>query len=61
MNAVVTRNDDFTSEFSQEISDFPDSGLFANATNSDAVKLVGVPDIDDWLITVAGADGSYVY
>ena len=58
---VVTRNDEFTSEFSQEISDFPDSGLPANATYSDAVKLVGVPDIDDWLITVAGADGSYVY
>jgi Ca2+-binding RTX toxin-like protein len=58
---VVTRNDEFTSEFSQEISDFPASGLPANGTYSDAVKLLGVPDIDDWLITVAGADGSYVY
>ena len=41
---VVTRNDEFTSEFSQEISDFPASGLPANGTYSDAVKLLGVPD-----------------
>ena len=55
---VVTRNNEFTEEFSQEISDYASS--LANATYSDVVKLVGSSGIDAWLITVAGDDGNYV-
>ena len=55
---VVTRNGEFTDEFSQEISDYASS--LANATYSDVVKLVGSSGIDAWLITVAGDDGNYV-
>jgi hypothetical protein len=56
---VITRDDEFTSEFSQEISDY--SATLADMTYSDAIKLVGISGIDDWLIKVAGDDGSYVY
>jgi len=55
---VVTRNGEFTSEFSQEIADYAAS--FENATYSDIVKIVGSSGIDGWLITVAGDDGNYV-
>ena len=56
---VITRDDEFTNEFSQEISDY--SATLADMTYSDAIKIVGVSGIDDWLIKVAGDDGSYVY
>ena len=56
---VITRDDEFTSEFSQEIFDY--SATLADMTYSDAIKIVGVSGIDDWLIKVAGDDGSYVY
>ena len=55
---VVTRNGEFTDEFSQEISDY--SALLANATYSDVVKLVGSSNINAWLITVAGDDSNYI-
>ncbi|MDC1501693.1 hypothetical protein N8559_01440 [Gammaproteobacteria bacterium] len=55
---VITRNGEFTEEFSNEISDYAAS--FANATYSDVVKIVGSSGIDAWLITVAGDDGNYV-
>jgi serralysin len=55
---VITRNGEFTDEFSQEISDY--SALLANATYSDVVKIVGSSSIDAWLITVAGDDGNYI-
>jgi hypothetical protein len=55
---VITRNGEFTDEFSQEISDY--SALLANATYSDVVKLVGSSNINAWLITVAGDDSNYI-
>ena len=55
---VITRNGEFTDEFSQEISDYAAS--LANATYSDVVKIVGSSSIDAWLITVAGDDGNYI-
>ena len=55
---VVTRNGEFTDEFSQEISDYASS--FANATYSDVVKIVGSSGIDGWLVKVAGDDGNYI-
>jgi hypothetical protein len=55
---VVTRNGEFTDEFSQEISDYASS--FTNATYSDVVKIVGSSGIDGWLIKVAGDDGNYI-
>ena len=55
---VITRDDEFTSEFSQEISDY--SATLADMTYSDAIKILGVSGIDGWLITVAGDDGNYV-
>ena len=55
---VVTRNGEFTDEFSREISDYAPS--FANATYSNVVKLVGSSSIDAALIMVAGADGNYI-
>lgn len=55
---VVTRNDEFTDGFSQEIADYAVS--FENATYSDVVKIVGSSGIDGWLIKVAGDDGNYI-
>ncbi|MDC3196495.1 S8 family serine peptidase [Gammaproteobacteria bacterium] len=55
---VITRNGEFTEEFSQEISDYASS--LANTTYSDVVKIVGSSSIDAWLITVAGDDGNYI-
>jgi hypothetical protein len=55
---VVTRNGEFTDEFSQEIAGYAAS--FENATYSDVIKIVGSSGIDGWLITVAGDDGNYI-
>ncbi|MDA8618143.1 hypothetical protein N9M23_07740, partial [Gammaproteobacteria bacterium] len=55
---VVTRNGEFTDEFSREIADYAAS--FENATYSDVVKLVGSSNINAWLITVAGDDSNYI-
>jgi hypothetical protein len=55
---VITRDGDFSAEFRKEIADlFPAA---ANFSYLDAVKLVGVANIDDVLVNVAGADGNFV-
>lgn len=55
---TVVRDGNFTGEFSKEIADYLPS--VAGITYKDAVKLVGVQEIDNVLLSVAGADGSYV-
>jgi hypothetical protein len=55
---TVTRDDEFTAEFTKEINDYLKSE--ANIAYKVAVGLVGVANIDAILLTVAGADGSYV-
>ena len=55
---TVVRNGEFTAEFAQEIADsYPAA---AGITYNTVVSLVGAADLDNLLITVAGADGSYV-
>ena len=55
---TVVRNGEFTAEFSQEIADsYP---TVAGITCDTVVSSVGVADLDNLLIAVAGADGSYV-
>jgi hypothetical protein len=55
---TVLRDGEFTEEFAQEISEsFPS---VAGIDYDTAVFLVGAPNIEDVLIQVAGADGSYV-
>lgn len=55
---TVVRNGEFTAEFAQEIADsYPTA---AGITYNTVVSLVGAADLDNLLITVAGADGSYV-
>ena len=55
---TVTRDGDFTAEFSKEINDY--LGTELNITYSAAVKLVGVASIDAVILAVAGADENYV-
>lgn len=55
---TVTRNGDFTSEFSLEIDNY--LGFKSNYTYDAAVKLVGVTNIESVIIFVAGSDGDYV-
>jgi hypothetical protein len=55
---TVTRDDEFTAEFTKEINDYLKTE--ANIAYKVAVGLVGVANIDAVLLTVAGADGSYV-
>ena len=55
---TVVRNGEFTAEFAQEIADsYPTA---AGITYNTVVSLVGAADLDNLLIAVAGADGSYV-
>ena len=55
---TVTRNDEFTTEFAQEISDaYPSQSGISYGT---AVALIGQPNINSTLLAVAGADGNYV-
>ena len=54
---TVVRNGEFTAEFAQEIADsYPTA---AGITYNTVVSLVGAADLDNLLIAVAGADGSY--
>ena len=55
---TVLRNNEFTAEFAQEITDaYPSSsGISYNA----AVTLIGQSNLDATLLAVAGADGNYV-
>jgi hypothetical protein len=55
---VVTRNGEFTEEFSTEIADAYPS--VAGIKYETAVLLVGQSEIESVLIAVAGADGNYV-
>jgi len=55
---TVTRDGDFTAEFTREINDYLKTEL--NITYSVAVSLVGVASIDGVILSVAGADGNYV-
>ena len=55
---TVIRDGNFTDEFRKEITDqYPTLG---NISYTEAVALVGAANIDAVLISVAGADGSYV-
>ena len=55
---TVTRDGEFTSEFCTEIIDqYP---LKTNITYQDAVTLVGIANIDNVIVAVAGADGAFV-
>jgi len=55
---TVTRDDEFTAEFTKEINDYLKTE--ANIAYKVAVGLVGAASIDGIIMTVAGADGSYV-
>ena len=55
---TVTRDDEFTAEFTKEINDY--LNIEANIAYKIAVGLVGAANIDGIIMTVAGADRSYV-
>jgi Ca2+-binding RTX toxin-like protein len=55
---VVTRNSDFTTEFTKEINDYLKRE--ANIGYAEAITLVGVQNIDSTLLKIAGADGDFV-
>ncbi len=55
---TVTRDGEFTAEFTKEINDY--LGAEQNITYSAAVAIVGVASIDGIILSVAGADGNYV-
>ena len=55
---TITRDGEFTSEFTKEINDYLKTEL--NITYSAAVALVGISSIDGVILSVAGADGNFV-
>jgi hypothetical protein len=55
---TVVRDGEFSEEFKKELTDALPST--SSLTYKDAVLLVGVNNIDNQLITIAGLDGSYV-
>jgi len=55
---TVTRDDEFTAEYQQEIADF--APQYADISFDEAVTLIGVNNISSVMLQVAGADGSYV-
>jgi hypothetical protein len=55
---TVTRDGEFTAEFTKEINDY--LGAEQNITYSAAVAIVGAANIDGIILTVAGADGNFV-
>ena len=55
---TVTRDDEFTAEFTREVNDHLKTET--SVTYKVAVGLVGAANIDGFLLTVAGSDGSYV-
>ena len=57
--STVVRDGNFTTEFSQEISDYAPSTDGISYQN--AIQLVGVGNIDAVILAVAGADGLFVY
>ena len=54
---IVTRDGEFTAEFTKEINDY--LGTEQNITYSAAVALVGATSIDGVILSVAGADGNF--
>lgn len=56
--STVTRNDEFTSEFRNEITNLLPAA--ANFSYQDTIKLVGTANIDNVILYVAGADGNFV-
>ncbi|MRD55185.1 hypothetical protein GH816_01330 [Betaproteobacteria bacterium LSUCC0115] len=55
---VVTRDDEFTSEFFSEITAL--NVVASDFSYSDLVKLVGVSAVDEVLLHIAGSDGYFV-
>ena len=55
---TVTRDGEFTAEFTKEINDY--LGAEQNITYSAAVAIVGAASIDGIILSVAGADGNFV-
>lgn len=55
---IVTRDGEFTSEFTKEINDYLKTEL--NITYSSAVSIVGATSIDGVILAVAGDDGNFV-
>ena len=55
---TVTRNGEFTPEFTKEINDYLQTN--ANITYKAAVAIVGIQSIDGAILSVAGADGDFV-
>jgi hypothetical protein len=55
---TVTRDGEFTAEFTKEINDY--LGVEQNITYSAAVAIVGAASIDGIILSVAGADGNFV-
>ena len=55
---TVTRDDEFTSEFTKEINDYLKTD--SNITYANAVAIVGAASIDSVILSVAGADGNFI-
>ena len=58
MITTVTRDGEFTTEFREEISDL--LPVASNFSYQDTVELVGIVNIDNVILYVAGADGNFV-
>ena len=56
--SVVTRDNQFTEEFQNEIRDLVPN--FSSVTYDEVASLVGTKNIDSVLLHVAGSDGNYV-
>jgi hypothetical protein len=56
--SVVTRDDEFTMEYRKELTDFAPTSV--NLSYKDAALLIGLANVDNTLIAIAGADGNYV-
>jgi hypothetical protein len=55
---TVTRDDEFTAEFTKEINDYVKAEL--NITYPAALVLIGVANINEVILRVAGSDGYFV-
>jgi hypothetical protein len=55
---TVTRDGEFTAEFTKEVNDYVKADL--NITYPAALVLIGVANINEVILRVAGADGNFV-
>lgn len=55
---TITRDGEFTPEFTKEINDYVRSDL--NIKYQVAVALIGLPNIDSVILSIAGSDGNYI-